>query len=304
VFFNLLRQQQPDCADTLTGEPEMNPMNIAMIAVLILCAAAGSALAQDTPAVRVLLLTKSAGFQHSVIKNDDSGTSHVERIMKPIIEEMGGTIMCTKDASQVNAESLKNYDVVVFYTSGVLTEVGEDGNPAMTEEGLEALFAWIRNGGGFIGFHSATDSFRSSGDTPTPYIEMIGGEFVKHGAQFKGTIKKVSPNHPAATSLPETWPLRDEWYLFRLLNTKTMHVIALLEIGKERDKQEIYNIPDYPMIWCSAYGEGRVLYNGMGHREEVWEHDTFKSMIKEHLLWAKGEGALNAEPNCDALNVK
>jgi uncharacterized protein len=282
----------------------MNPIQMFAIAALLVGVVAGSAVSEDTPAVRVLLLTKSSGFQHSVIVPDESGTSHVERIMKPIIEEMGGTIVCTKDASLVNAESLANYDVVVFYTSGVLTEVGEDGNPAMTEQGLEDLFTWIRNGGGFIGFHSATDSFRGDGKTPTPYIEMIGGEFVSHGRQFRGTIKKVSADHPAAASLPESWTLADEWYLFRLLNTKTMHVIALLEIGKERDRQKMYNIPDYPMIWCSAFGEGRVLYNGMGHREDVWEHDTFKALIKEHLLWAKGEGALNAEPNCDALGIK
>ena len=282
----------------------MNPIQMLVIAALLVGVVAGSAVSEDTPAVRVLLLTKSSGFQHSVIVNDDSGTSHVERIMKPIIEEMGGTIVCTKDASLVNAESLANYDVVVFYTSGVLTEVGEDGNPAMTEQGLEDLFAWIRNGGGFIGFHSATDSFRGDGKTPTPYIEMIGGEFISHGRQFRGTIKKVSTDHPAVASLPESWKLADEWYLFRLLNTKTMHVIAMLEIGKERDRQKMYNIPDYPMIWCSAFGDGRVLYNGMGHREDVWEHDTFKAIVKEHILWAKGEGALNAEPNCEALGIK
>jgi len=228
----------------------------------------------------------------------------VERIMTPMVKEMGGALTCTKDASLINAESLKNYDVVIFYTSGVLTEVGEDGNPAMTAEGLEALFAWIRDGGGFIGFHSATDSFRSGSDSVTPYIEMIGGEFVKHGAQFEGTVKKVSKDHPAAASLPESWPLRDEWYLFTKLNKETMHVIALLEIGKEREKQRIYDIADYPIVWCSAFGEGRVLYDAIGHREDVWEHPTFQAIVKEHILWAKGEGALNADPNYKALGLE
>lgn len=282
----------------------MNPVNILVLSLLTFSFVMATAVAEDAPAVRILLLTKSSGFEHSVIKRDDSGTSHVERIMNPLIEEMGGTIVCTKDASLVNAATLQDFDVVIFYTSGVLTDEGEDGNPAMTEEGLEALFDWIRNGGGFIGFHSATDSFRGDGKTPTPYIEMIGGEFVSHGRQFRGTIKKVSKDHPAVTSLPESWKLADEWYLFRHLNTEKMHVIALLEIGRERKRQRMYDIPDYPMIWCSAFGDGRVLYNGMGHREDVWEHPTFKAIVKEHILWAKGEGALNAEPNYDALGIK
>ncbi|HDP35702.1 MAG TPA: ThuA domain-containing protein [Candidatus Hydrogenedentes bacterium] len=279
----------------------MNFAPVGMAALLIFCVLPG-AVADDAPSKpRVLLLTKSSGFEHGVIKNDASGTSHVERIMTPIVEKMGGAITCTKDASMINKASLENYDVVIFYTSGVLTEAGEDGNPPMTAEGPAALFDWIRGGGGFIGFHSATDSFRSGGDTPTPYIEMLGGEFVTHGAQFEGTIRNVSPAHPAIASLPETWSLRDEWYLFRHLNKDAMHVLALLEIGDKGRRQRMYDIPDYPMIWCRAFGEGRVLYNGMGHREDVWEHPAFQAIVEEHIRWASGEGALNADPNYSAV---
>lgn len=246
---------------------------------------------------RILLLTRSAGFEHSVIKRDDTGTSHVERILKPLAQEVGATLECTKDAGKINAESLKNYDVVIFYTSGDLTQSGGDGQPAMAATGVEELLAWIKAGGGFLGFHSATDSFRSEKDDVTPYIAMIGGEFVTHGAQFEGTIKKVDAGHPAVASLPDAWSLRDEWYLFRKLDKENMHVLALLQIGAERDKQKIYNIPDYPMIWCRGLGEGRILYNGMGHREDVWEHPAFKATVKEHILWADGKSPLNAEPN-------
>ncbi len=268
---------------------------VTVIAALGLTGLAAAQGTTDT-GMNILLLTKSSGFEHSVIKHDASGTSHVERILGPIVKEMGATLECTKDASKINAESLKKYDVVIFYTSGELTETGEDGHPAMPADGMDALFAWIQNGGGFLGFHAATDSCRT-GDGPTPYVKMIGGEFVTHGAQFAGTIKKVDPDHPAITSLPERWRLQDEWYLFRNLDKENMHVLALLEIGRERKMQEKYNIPDYPMIWCKAYGNGRILYNGMGHREDVWEHETFKALVKEHLLWVSGQGPLDAEPN-------
>jgi len=267
---------------------------VTVIAALGLTGLAAAQGTTDT-GMNILLLTKSSGFEHSVIKHDASGTSHVERILGPIVKEMGATLECTKDASKINAESLKKYDVVIFYTSGELTETGEDGHPAMPADGMDALFAWIQNGGGFLGFHAATDSCRT-GDGPTPYVKMIGGEFVTHGAQFAGTIKKVDPDHPAITSLPERWRLH-EWYLFRNLDKENMHVLALLEIGRERKMQEKYNIPDYPMIWCKAYGNGRILYNGMGHREDVWEHETFKALVKEHLLWVSGQGPLDAEPN-------
>ena len=266
-------------------------------ALLLLGMVAGTVADAQQAGPRILLLTRSAGFEHSVIKRDDSGTSHVERILKPLVQEMGATLECTKDAGKINAESLKNYDVVIFYTSGDMTQPGGDGQPAMAASGVDDLLAWIKNGGGFLGFHSATDSFRSEGDDCTPYIQMIGAEFVKHGAQFKGTIKKVDAGHPAVASLPEAWNLADEWYLFRKFAKEDMHVLALLEIGKERQRQDVYNIPDYPMIWCRGFGNGRVLYNGMGHREDVWEHDSFKALVKDHIQWVSGKGELNAEPN-------
>ena len=281
----------------------MNHIALLLMPLVLCCLLANAVATETAPRPRILLLTKSSGFEHSVIKHDRRGTSHVERILTPLVDEMGGSLLCTKDASLINAETLEDYDVVIFYTSGVLTEVGEDGNPPMTEEGLEAFFTWIRNGGGFIGFHSATDSFRSNGDTPTPYIEMLGGEFITHGAQFEGTIRNVSAGHPAAKSLPESWDIQDEWYLFRHLNKEHLHVLALLEIGDERQKQKMYDIPDYPMIWCRAYGDGRVLYNGMGHREDVWEHPTFKALVEEHIRWAAGEGSLNADPNYEAVGL-
>ncbi|NLN92476.1 MAG: ThuA domain-containing protein [Candidatus Hydrogenedens sp.] len=271
---------------------------IGLILVVVLIQICASIQADEFDAPRILLFTKSAEFEHSVIKTGWlRKSSHVERILTPLIEEMGAQLESTKDGQCINENKLAETDVVIFYTSGDLTTAGNDGHPPMSQEGLDALLTWIRGGGGFIGFHSATDSFKSGGGPVTPYIEMLGGEFKTHGAQFKGTVRKVSPEHPAIASLPDRWTLQDEWYLFTHLNEAHMHVLALLEIGEERERQDIYNIPDYPIIWCRAYGEGRVLYNGLGHREDVWEHPTFKKLLREHIFWAQGRGESHAEAN-------
>lgn len=265
-----------------------------------LAAPAPAGAEESPPATRILLLTKSSGFEHSVIKHDDSGTSLVDRVMTEVAQGMGATITCTKDASLIQAESLKNYDVVVFYTSGDLRQVGTDGHPPMPPEGPDALLDWIRAGGGFVGFHAATDTFASGGGPPTPYIEMIGGEFQTHGEQFRATVVPVAA-HPAIAALAEPWALIEEWYLFRHMNREDIHVLAMLQIGRERARQPMYDIPDYPIIWCRAFGDGRVLYNGLGHRENVWEHPRFKALIADHIRWARGDGPLQAEPNYAAV---
>lgn len=254
----------------------------------------GSAPAEAT---RVLYLNKSAGFQHSVVAHTKGATSHSEVIMKELADKMGVELTSTKDASLINSENLKNYDVVIFYTTGDLTEAGTDGAPPMGPNGVAELLDWIKAGGGFMGFHCASDTFHRSGDTPSPYLDMVGGEFAGHGPQFYGTKYLVDDDHPLTEGLPQEYKIREEWYYFSNLMKDQMHVLALLHPGKISEKDERYNIPDYPVMWCSALGEGRVYYNAMGHREEVWSDEPFQKAVTNGITWASGEGETDAEPN-------
>lgn len=251
----------------------------------------------------ILVITTSAGFEHSVVQREDGQLSLVERVMIDVADGMGATVTTTKNASLINPAYLQNYDIVVSYTTGDLTEGTPEGYPPMPADGVEALRNWIENGGGFVGFHAATDTFRSGADNPpTPYVEMIGGEFVWHGSQFTGTVRLTNEEHPTVARFPQGWTLHEEWYKFAHLNADgQMHVIALLQIGDERENQERYDVPDYPMIWCKEIGDGRLFYNGMGHREDIWEHPVFQAHIEDALRWAAGEGEAMAEPNFDQV---
>jgi type 1 glutamine amidotransferase len=254
--------------------------------------------AEPADGLNILVLTTSQGFEHSVVRREEGALSLVERVIAKVGEGMGATVTTRKNASLINAENLANYDVVIFYTTGDPTQGEPEGYPPMPEDGVEALQEWIANGGGFIGFHAATDTFRAGADNPpTPYVQMIGAEFEWHGAQFTGTIRLTNPDHPTVANFPQGWTLHEEWYAFAHLNEEDIHVIGLLQIGDERGKQERYNVPDYPMIWCREIGAGRLFYNGMGHREDVWEHPIFQAHIEDAIRWAAGEGEAMAEPN-------
>ncbi len=257
---------------------------------------------ESTPSAKGLLLTKSSGFQHSVIERKDGQLGHAEKILIDLAKQAGVDLEATKDAAKINANDLKNYKLVMFYTSGDLTKDSKDGGSNMPETGVADLDNWIKQGGGFMGFHSATDSFRTDGEEASPYIQLIGAEFRGHGNQFVGTVKVVDPKHPAVASIPkEGWSLQEEWYLFNKYNKETMHVLALLEMGEERSKQEMYNIPDSPIIWCSRHGKGRVYNNGMGHREDVWTNEIFQKSTVDAIKWTLGEGKAKAKPNYDAV---
>jgi len=268
----------------------------------VLGVALGSLLCTGAQAQRILYLTKSAGFEHEAVKRMDGKPAFSEEVLKQLADENGADITITKDASLINADNLKNYDLVIFYTTGDLTQPSADGRdePPMGPGGLQALTDWIKAGGGFLGYHAATDTWGTpEGQPPTPYTQLIGGTFAGHGAQFEGTVVAVDPDHPTMQSLPKEWKITEEWYTFRSLDKDNMHVLAVLEAGPERAKQEMYNTPAYPIIWCKTLGNGRIYYNGLGHREDVWRDPVFQASIVDAAEWALGDPEADAEPNFD-----
>ncbi len=255
----------------------------------------------------ILFLSKSSGFEHGVIQRHNDEPSHVENVLSDLARNYGARINNTKDASYITAENLENYDVVIFYTSGDLLTEGTDGHPPMTEEGKDSLLEWIENGGGFIGYHSASDTFRVGEDgEPGPFVEMLGAEFAWHGPNFTGTVRVTDPAHPTVTRIPEEWEVYDEWYVFRHFNRDNMRVLAVLDPPEDvREEHEGYDIAELPVIWVSSYGDGRVYYNAMGHVPELWEDSTFQEGIVDAVTWANGQGPARTTPNYyDVIDVE
>src|SRR5581483_9669696 len=78
-------------------------------------------------------------------------------------------------------------------------------NKGMGAEGKQALLDAIRGGKGFIALHCGSDTFHGGGPKKEnsednvkvdPYIAMLGGEFIVHGAQQPATIHVVDPKFP------------------------------------------------------------------------------------------------------------
>lgn len=271
-------------------------LTIALLAVF--CATTEQAGAKEQTMQQAIFLSKSAGFEHSCIKWDENKQNHVGKVLAALSKDMGADILLTKDASLINAENLKKYKLVIFYTTADLTTEGTDKQPPMGPNGQAELVEWVRNGGGFMGYHCASDSFHTpEGGPVTPYLKMLGGEFRAHHKQFVGTVRVVDQSHPTMAHVPAEWKILDEWYLFKNINTDSMHVLALLDPGDERKVQEGYNIPSYPIIWCSEFGKGRVYYNAMGHREDVWDNPDFQKSVVDAAHWVMGHGPAGAAPN-------
>src|SRR5262249_44024924 len=159
----------------------------------------------DSPKRRLLMFTRSQGFEHSVIKRGKNGElSLAEMIVLSLGDKHGFEVVPTKDGREFLPETLAKFDAFLFETTGDLTKDGGDKQPPMPAEGKQALLKAIASGKGFVGCHCASDTFHSPGDRfknqdnakMDPYIAMLGGEFIRHGAQQKSWMRLVDNAFP------------------------------------------------------------------------------------------------------------
>jgi uncharacterized protein len=245
---------------------------------------------------KLLFFTKSAGFEHSVVKRKESELAYAERIMIEMGKKHNMDVTCSKDG-RIFDKDYEQFDGFLFYTTTDLTK-GKESEPAMSIKGKENLLNAIADGKGFAGSHCASDTFHSPGkaaenqDSPDPYIQMIGGEFIRHGRQQEALMKLVSPAFPGAPK--DGFRLNEEWYSLKNF-AKDMHVILVQETEGMVDAD--YKRPAYPATWARKQGKGRVFYTSMGHREDVWINPVFENLFMGGLNWILGNVEAETPPN-------
>lgn len=265
---------------------------------------AGWTAGADGAKKRLLMFTRSQGYEHSCIKRGKDGSlSMAEKIVADLASQHRFEVTCTKDGREFLPEKIPTYDAFLFETTGDLTKDGGDGNPPMPTEGKKALLEAIASGKGFVGCHCASDTFHSPGkrdenqppDKIDPYIAMLGGEFIVHGAQQKATMRRVDPVFPGAKDARD-FELLEEWYALKNF-APNLHVILVQDTNGM--KGTMYERPSFPATWARMHHKGRVFYTSMGHREDVWESPNFQSMVVGALGWAFGLVNADVTPNLE-----
>lgn len=257
---------------------------------------------------KILYFTRSAGFEHGAVKLKDGKPSISDRILTELGQKHGFDVVCTKDGRVFDGD-LDQYDAIAFYTSGDLTKPNKAKTPPMSPEGKKKLLATIAAGKGFVGFHAATDSFHSKGprnqnqapEDIDPYIAMLGGEFIKHGAQQEAIIRAASPDFPGVKQFGESQKLKEEWYTLKNF-AKDLHVILIED--NEGMKGEVYQRPPFPATWARKHKKGRVFYTSFGHRDDIWTNPKVQGIILGGLAWTMGNVKANVKPNIDKVTPK
>ena len=159
---------------------------------------------------------------------------------------------------------------------------------------LAGLRAAVAAGTGMAGWHGGiADSYRNSSD----YQQLIGGLFACHpgkhpdertGEQsdnyvpYRVNLLPEAADHPITQGLSDFdlvteqyWVLADSY--IDVLATTTQAV---------RPWDEWHRPVPSPAIWTRQWGEGRIFVCTPGHRVEVLQDPTVRTVVERGMLWA------------------
>jgi type 1 glutamine amidotransferase len=255
-----------------------------ILALALSLVLASPAFAEDGKKKRnLLVIGQSKGYQHDSVSTAMATFYNLGRssgLWDTSFRTDCGAI--TKKKLKWGAKNLNAFDAVVFFTDGELD---------MDQSQKSDLLSFVRDDGkGFIGVHSATITFLSWPE----YGKMIGGYFDGHPwGEFDAPLVVEDATFPGMSHFPKHFTLRDEIYQIKDFSRGSVRVLLRLDTSKvDLSRKGVRSKGnDFPIIWAQKYGNGRVLYNGLGHRQDVWDRPDIQNMWLEMVPWAMGPSA-------------
>lgn len=215
----------------------------------------------------VLYVTESAGYEHSVLP-------HSVEILSAVGSQRGFHVEPIADASTA-VDGLEGCAGLVFYTSGELDLSGPQ---------KQRLLQFVSEGGAFVGFHSATDTFYEWGE----YGHLIGAYFQKHPWRQEVTVSARPPRHEVLGALPNSFQVTDEIYVFDTFYENEVRVVLDLDTNSVDMSGQTPPAWGYPLAWVRDYGQGRVFYTALGHGG-IWDDPQYQELVGAGTQWALRE---------------
>ncbi|MCC3862570.1 ThuA domain-containing protein [Pseudemcibacter aquimaris] len=200
-----------------------------------------------------------------------NGIALIERLGK----KQGWKVDVTHDSGSFNDKRLSQYDVVAFINS-----TGD----ILNDEQQASFERYIRNGGGYVGTHSAADTEHGW----EWYGKLVGGFFRSHpDTDQVGETSLENKNHPALKHVQETVPVLEEWYDYTS-NVRGKPGYTVLMTVDENTYEGGVTGDDHPITWVNEFDGGRAFYTGFGHYFQK-DHPFLSELLIGGVEWAAGE---------------
>lgn len=259
----------------------------AVFAGLVLAASLGVPQPRP-PHKRLLFIGQSTDWQHESVSYAAAtlwNLGHDTGLWETYIRT--DSQLVTKKQIPRNGKNLDYFDAVAFFTCGELN---------MDDSQKADLLAFVHDEGkGFIGIHSASDTFHNW----PAYGDMLGGYFDDHPwMTFPAPLVVEDSAFPGMRYLPPSFTMLDEIYQLKDFSRDKVRVLLRLDETKlDLKNPRVHRTDgDFAVMWARTYGKGRVLYNGLGHVEAVWERPDIRKMWVEQVKWVMGLAPGDATP--------
>lgn len=215
----------------------------------------------------LLLFSATKVFRHSSI---EYGVAAIKAMMRPYYRVV--------DAHEDSEEFRSSYNLLKYKCIIFLSTTGN----VLNEKQERNFESFMKLGGSFVGIHAATDTEYDW----SYYGSLVGAYFSGHPAQQNVSVKLTNANHPinSNSNIPVPWIIFIEPYNFNRVPADKTILLALDEStytgGTMGD--------NHPISWCSekTNNMGRMYYNGMGHREDIFDNSVYMQHLKHGIMWA------------------
>ena len=237
-------------------------------------------------------------------------TAHDENLKKFAVTE--GAYQATASAQWAQwRPKFSNYGAVVSNYNG-------ETWPA---EVRDAFTAYVKNGGGFVSYHAANNSFPEWPDYNAmiglggwggrneksgPYLRLRNGAWTHdltagpgggHGAQHEFVVETRDASHPILRGLPAKWlHAKDE--LYHGLRGPAENVTVLASALSDRTKEH------EPMLMVIPFGKGRVFHTALGHAADAVNGLGFQITFARGTEWAATGSVTLPAPKAAELGVE
>ena len=230
----------------------------------------------------LLIFNLSKGFAHESIPWADFTIARMG-------EKSGAfRAVVSSDTTMFQADRLGEFDAVLFNNT--------TGEPFSDPALRASLLAFVRDGGGMVGLHAATDGFHEWPE----FGELMGAYFVNHPWNESVTLLIEEAGHPITASFDDSrYVVADEIYQFRdPYSRERQRVLISLDtadLDLERDGVQRADL-DFAVSWIREEGSGRVFYSSLGHRFEIFTDPTILNHWLAGIQYALGDLDADATP--------
>ena len=291
---------------------------------VIACLALVCVLTASTPVgaiPRVLVYTRTAGFRHESIPTAVDtitalGNGTLSASLDEAVRDVRWETVNTEDDSRFrDTDYLAQFDAIGFVST-------TDADPPATttvldDEGIANLVAYIEQGGGFFGVHSASATLFGA----PPYGRLVGAFFDYHPQIQNVQVRPVTRDHPSTSTLPEGgFEIFEEVYQFRSDPRQLPSPANVLVTNASSYQDPGVNPQGFrngtngpsplPLAWWregrlldsdadtdpsvsgggganiqATGGPGRSWYTSLGHDSATWATDEMRSHIAGGIGW-------------------